>query len=76
MDCGPELVVHIERQFLRDMSWENYGEWHLDHIVPVASFNFERPDDPDFLQCWALTNLRPYWALANMSKGGRREHLL
>lgn len=71
-----ELAAHIERQFTKGMSWNNYGEWHLDHIVPVSAFAFSAPDDPEFLACWALTNLRPMWAAENMSKGGKRIYLI
>lgn len=71
-----ELRVHIERQFLRGMSWKNMGEWHIDHIVPLASFAFSAPEDPDFRAAWALTNLRPLWSADNMRKGAKRVVLL
>jgi len=28
-----ELFAHLERQFLPGMSWDNRGEWHIDHII-------------------------------------------
>lgn len=71
-----ELVRHIERQFIKGMSWDNFGEWHIDHILPVAMFDFERPEDDGFKACWALTNLRPFWGIENMSKGDKRLHLI
>jgi hypothetical protein len=71
-----ELRNHLERQFLKGMSWANYGEWHIDHIVPLASFTYDGPDDPEFRRAWALTNLRPLWAAENVRKGGRRTLLL
>ena len=71
-----KLREHIERQFARGMSWDNYGDWHIDHVLPVSSFTFETVADPEFRAAWALTNLRPLWAPANMSKGARRTHLL
>ncbi len=70
------LRAHLERQFLRGMTWENYGEWHIDHIVPLASFSYSSPDDEDFKAAWALTNLRPMWKVDNMSKGAKRLTLL
>lgn len=72
----PELREHLERQFLRGMSWENMGEWHIDHIVPLASFTIAGPEDPELRRAWALTNLRPLWAKDNIRKGARRETLL
>lgn len=71
-----ELMTHLERQFLRGMSWENRGDWHIDHIVPLNSFKFKTPDDPGFRAAWALTNLRPLWATDNLTKSGRIMHLL
>lgn len=63
-----ELKTHIERQFLKGMSWENMSEWHIDHIVPLSSFKFESHEDPEFRRAWALTNLRPLWAGDNIRK--------
>lgn len=66
------LMSHIERQFSRGMSWANYGEWHIDHILPVASFAFSSADDDQFRACWALSNLRPLWAKDNLTKKDKR----
>lgn len=71
-----ELRRHLERQFLPKMSWANINLWHIDHIVPLASFSFTSVDDPEFKAAWCLANLRPLWALKNMSKGAKREFLL
>jgi hypothetical protein len=71
-----DLVAHIERQFVKGMSWDNFGAWHVDHILPIASFSFQSVDDPEFRACWALTNLRPLWADANRRKHAKRLTLL
>lgn len=71
-----DLKRHLERQFLPGMSWENMGEWHVDHIVPLKSFAYKTVDDAEFKAAWALTNLRPLWAVSNMKKHARRENLL
>lgn len=63
-----DLMAHLESRFQPGMTFENYGEWHIDHITPKAAFNYETPDDIDFKRCWALSNLQPLWALDNMSK--------
>jgi excinuclease UvrABC helicase subunit UvrB len=47
-----QLKDHLEKMFTNEMSWDNYGEWHIDHILPIAAFNFEIPEDIDFKQCW------------------------
>lgn len=63
-----DLTAHLERQFGKGMSWANYGQWHIDHIRPVASFTFSTAEDDDFKACWALTNLRPLWKAENLAK--------
>lgn len=68
-----ELKRHLERQFTRGMTWQNrgVGGWHIDHILPIASFNYDSPNHPDFKACWSLTNLRPLWGRENISKSDK-----
>lgn len=67
-----DLRRHLEAQFEPWMNWENYGaEWHIDHIIPRAAFNYESPNDIDFKRCWALDNLRPLAARENLQKRDR-----
>lgn len=72
----PELCNHLEKQFLDGMTWDNYGPvWHIDHVLPIASFQINAADPgncPEFQACWALTNLRPLWKEANLSKSSVR----
>lgn len=28
------FLLHLESQFADGMSWENYGRWHVRHVVP------------------------------------------
>ena len=72
----PELMAHLEAQFQRGMTWDNYGKfgWHIDHIRPISSFDFNSPEDMEFKECWSLWNLQPMWAKANHSKGPRCEN--
>ena len=69
--CSPGFLRnHIESLFKPGMTWGNYGEWHIDHIVPLSWFPFD--EDPDLLfvaSHW--TNLQPLWGKENMSKGNR-----
>lgn len=73
-----ELMLHLQRQFHSGMNWNNYGKhgWHIDHIVPASSFTFGSVTEPEFRQCWALTNLRPCWAAENYRKHAKRVYLL
>ncbi len=66
-----DLKKHLEKKFKPGMSWKNMNEWHIDHIIPVAAFNFEKPLDQEFMDCWALNNLQPLWALENIAKGNK-----
>lgn len=70
-----ELRSHLEAKFLDGMTWENYGPvWHIDHVLPLASFDYSTPDCHEFKRAWALTNLQPLWARENISKGDRLDH--
>jgi hypothetical protein len=65
-----QLKNHIESLFVDGMSWDNYGRggWHIDHIIPISAFNFEKPEDLDFKRCWSLSNLQPMWEQENFRK--------
>jgi len=60
------LREHLERQFKVGMSWENYGEWHVDHIKPCASFDLSNPEQ--LHACFHYSNLQPLWAQENQIK--------
>ncbi len=64
--------IHIEKQFLPGMSWENYGLWHIDHIVPISIAKSEE----EMLIFGKFTNLRPMWAKENISKKNKKLYLL
>lgn len=66
-----ELKAHLESQFRPGMSWDNHGEWHIDHVKPRSSFAYTSPECPDFAECWALSNLQPLWARDNIRKGAK-----
>ena len=66
-----DLMRHIEALFSPGMSWDNFGEWHIDHVKPQALFRYESSDDAEFHECWALPNLQPLWAHDNLVKGAR-----
>lgn len=63
----PHLVNHIENQFADGMGWDNYGDWHVDHIVPLSSAETE----DELIGLCHYTNLQPLWASDNMSKGAK-----
>lgn len=63
------LIKHLESQFQPGMTWENQKEWHVDHMMPCASFDLEDPEQQK--QCFHYTNLQPMWATENMSKNDK-----
>lgn len=67
-----ELKAHIERQFVRGMTWENRTEWHVDHIIPLCTATNEE----EAIALCHYTNLRPMWAIDNLKKSGTRTHLI
>jgi hypothetical protein len=64
-----EARAHIEKQFASGMTWENYGEWEIDHIRPCASFNLRRKEERH--ACFHYSNLQPLWRRENRSKGSK-----
>lgn len=68
-----ELKTYLESLFQPGMSWENYGEWHIDHIKPLASFNLL--DEKEFCKAANYKNLQPLWAFDNFSKNDSQSDL-
>ena len=69
LGCNIEIFKkHIEQQFTEDMSWENYGEWDINHKIPLK---YNKPSLEEVVQRLHYTNTQPMWASENMSKGCR-----
>jgi hypothetical protein len=66
-----ELRLHLERLFKSKMTWENHGQWHIDHIIPCSDFDLT--DLQARKLCFHFLNLQPLWATENIRKGGRRQ---
>ena len=58
---------YIESKFKKGMSWENQGEWHIDHIIPLSSAKNEE----DLIVLCHYRNLQPLWKKDNLSKGDK-----
>lgn len=52
-----DLIAHIEKQFTEAMTWENMGNWHVDHVRPCASFDLSVPEQQSV--CFNWRNLQP-----------------
>ena len=66
-----ELIVHLENQFTEGMTWDNYGQWHVDHISPISLHNINEIGDDEFMKCWSLSNLQPLWADEKIRKSNK-----
>ena len=66
-----ELINHLEKQFKDGMTWDNYGDFHIDHIIPISSFNIQEIGDEEFMKCWSLSNLQPMWGEENIRKSNK-----
>lgn len=68
-----ELKRRLESQFTEGMTWDLLcrRKIEIDHIIPRAAFYYETPRDPDFAECWALSNLQPLWRKDNRAKGDK-----
>jgi hypothetical protein len=60
-----QFKKRMEMNFKPGMSWDNHGDWHIDHIKPVARFDNDTPANI----VNALCNLQPLWAEENLLKG-------
>jgi hypothetical protein len=59
------FMEHISKQFLQGMSWENHGEWHIDHIIPC---NMSNGDVNVLIKLFNYQNCQPMWGKDNLSK--------
>jgi hypothetical protein len=46
------------------MSWNNYGEWHIDHIKMISTF--DKNADTKIVN--SLENLRPLWKVITVQE--------
>ena len=66
--CSPsELKLFLEQRFTDGMSWDNQGEWHIDHKIPLASAKTEE----ELYKLCHFTNLQPLWAEDNIRKSNK-----
>ena len=65
LDAPQEVVrSHLESQFTEGMSWDNRGDWHIDHFIPVSYAK----NDEEVLILNHYRNLQPLWATQNLTK--------
>ena len=62
-----EFINYISLKFDKGMTLENHGEWHIDHIMPLASAKTKE----DVIRLNNYINLQPLWAEDNLRKGSK-----
>jgi hypothetical protein len=67
LGCSIEYFIgYIERLFTHGMSWNNWGDWHLDHVFPLSKVDLT--DREEFESVAHYTNYQPLWATVNYKK--------
>lgn len=68
LGCSVQFLIgYIESKFEIGMTWENYGKWHIDHIIPCSGFDLSTKEGQS--ECFHYSNLQPLWAEQNLAKG-------
>jgi hypothetical protein len=62
-----ELKIYLETLFVDGMAWDNYGSWHIDHIIPLSSAKNEE----ELIKLCHYTNLQPLYAIDNIIKSNK-----
>jgi hypothetical protein len=60
-----DFINYISKGFKKGMTFDNHGDWHIDHIIPLATASTEE----EVIKLNHYTNLQPLWAKENLSKG-------
>lgn len=70
LGCSIEkFKLWMEMHWSDGMTWDNYGEWHIDHSKPLSSFNLKNREE--LLKACHFTNLKPMWAEENLQKSNK-----
>lgn len=64
-----EFKKHIELTFKPGMSWNNHGEWQIDHIIPCRAFNLIKEEEQ--FKCFNYKNLQALWKEENLIKNDK-----
>ena len=66
-----EFKKHIESKWQDGMTWDNHAldGWHIDHIIPLASFDLTDPEQ--LKKACHHTNMQPLWWEENIKKRDR-----
>ena len=62
-----KLKDFVISQFKNGMSWDNHGDWHIDHIIPLSLATTEE----EMIKLCHYTNLQPLWAEDNLTNSNK-----
>jgi len=68
-----DLMKRLKSTIPKNYTWNDFldGKLHVDHIIPISAYKFDKAEDFQFGECWALNNLRLLPAKENISKGDK-----
>jgi len=68
-----DLIKHLKKTMPEGYDWKDYleGRLHIDHEIPISAYNFDKPEDLQFRECWSLSNLRLLPARENLMKSDK-----
>ena len=63
-----QYKAYMEALFTPGMTWDNMGEWEIDHIIPIK---YDNPTEYEEIGRLHYSNTQPMWAAENHAKGNR-----
>ena len=65
-----DLIKRLKETMPEGYTWDDVleGKLHIDHIIPISAWDFDKPEQINFQKCWALSNLQLLPAKENMIK--------
>jgi len=69
-----EFELYLISKLQEGMTFDNYGEWEIDHIKPISKFNLN--NENELLECCNYKNLQPLWKIENRSKFNKYEEVI
>jgi len=61
-----DFSFYLESKFKDGMSFKNYGQWQIDHIKPLSSFDLTNSEE--FFKAANYSNIQPLWVEDHLEK--------
>lgn len=68
-----DLMKRLKSTLPENYTWQDFldGKLHVDHIIPISAYEFDKAEGFQFKECWSLNNLRLLPVRENLSKGNK-----